>query len=136
MRASVVFVLMLSAVALLQKVAIAQPVVRPIAKPMYIGGKTAQDQQTATEIAKLASVEILAGQSSRSNFKIGASGGLRGYSVRVYGITEVAEQDRIVQFLEENAKKNKWKPIYISFAEKENLVPEVGGYRRAGEVLM
>jgi len=61
---------------------------------------------------------------------------LKGYRIRIYGITDTNQQDRIVQLIKEHAVKNAWKPIYVCFVEKKVLVQERGGYRRGDEKVL
>lgn len=112
----------------------AQPFPRGLEPPMNIGGKTAEDRQTAIEIAKLIEEEARSNTSRRDELKIYAAGGMKGYRISAYGITDADEQDRIVRLLKENSLKQKWKPIHITFFEKEIFIRSGNGYQRQGEL--
>lgn len=112
----------------------AQPFTRRLEPPLNIGGKTAEDRQTAIEIAKLIEDEARSNTSRRGELKIYAAGGMKGYRISAYGITDAAEQDRIVKLLKANSLKRKWKPIHITFFEKEIFIRSGNGYQRQGEL--
>jgi hypothetical protein len=114
--------------------AVAAPAIRTLTPPPYIGGKTAQARDTAIEIAKLIRAELRSHPPRYGELKVYAEGGLKGSRISVYGVTEADVQDRVVKRLQANSQKNKWKPIHITFFEKESFVRSGNGLQRSGEV--
>lgn len=106
------------------------PPVRTFVEEPSSGLKSAQDQQESSEVLQFIT-EHFAGTPPP---KLYCKGGSNSTHIHVYGITQPAEQDRMVDLVRAELPKRRWKQVYIIFRDREHFAAQANGRsKRAGE---
>lgn len=105
-------------------------VVRTLVEEPPKGMKSGQDQKEANEVLKFIETHY----TGNPRPKLYCSGGDLSTHIHVYGVTQPAEQDRIVALMQAEAAEHNWKPIYVIFRDREHFVAQDNGWqKRDGE---
>ena len=88
--------------------------------------KSAQAHDEASEVLKF----IAAHYSGTPQPKIYCSGGSSSTHIHVYGVTQPAEQDRIVELVRAEFPKRNWKQVYFIFRDREHFIAQNNGWKK------